>query len=212
MTLPWIRPAVRKLEGVNLGARETINTLAFISCIAFIMQGWYVDYGQLQVLLSEMPVSQNKLRDCEILSKLILVKFQMFTLHRLHWSIPHKVTIMQQVITSTSKSKEEHERDVAEVEVEGIVDGRGLRIGEDEVGAGEPEDIESRTSVTCLPVVVRSYKRWTPQEVEMLESLTVVRGNKSVPELYTMYKQKCMEQNIQFRTLRAFEHRLGRLH
>ena len=50
LTLPWISGCVRKLSRKKLSDHDTILFLTFISCLAFMMQGWYVDYEHLQRL------------------------------------------------------------------------------------------------------------------------------------------------------------------
>lgn len=59
------------------------------------MQGFYVEYDRLAALIIDLPLDKKLLIALEILSKLQLAKFSFrnLQLHRLHFSVPHKVEL-----------------------------------------------------------------------------------------------------------------------
>lgn len=73
-----------------------LNTLTFISCVALIQNGAYIDFVHLKELLQQMSlggVSQARLQQLLILGKFNLEKVRNVRIWRLHPSVPYKVCI-----------------------------------------------------------------------------------------------------------------------
>ncbi|WAR18178.1 hypothetical protein MAR_000016 [Mya arenaria] len=69
-SFPWIEQCAKKLQCLKLEDDGIVLVLSFLSCVALLMNGWYVAYANLERLMREMPVNQCRLRDMEIQSKL----------------------------------------------------------------------------------------------------------------------------------------------
>lgn len=207
-TLPWICLCQKKLAREKLTDEDLLVTLAFVSCIAFIMQGWFVDFDSFSKLIRELPVSQSRLKHLEILSKFLIPGYNQHEVYRLHWSIPHKIKV-----TELDKTKPKaHPSDDRSIEFEStkvnddVFDNRTT----DDANLEIVQEVQTR-EVTCLPVEVYKKKRWTPIELEILHNLHSNTQNKSIPELYNAFKQACLGRGIPFRTFCAFEMRFRRL-
>ena len=119
-TLPWIRESARKFYGLKLADEGLVMVLGFVSCIALMMNGWYVEYNCLERLMRDMPVNQYRLRGLEIQSKLSLKEFNRYKLFRLHHTISFRVPAVEQKSSSTKKAEkigEDTEDAVAVTEV-----------------------------------------------------------------------------------------------
>ena len=203
-TFPWISICNLKLEREKLAEDALIRVLVFISCIALISQGWYVDYEHLEVLLGELTLTQNRLKELEILSKFEFKNFNKFKLYKLHWTIPHKLpTPAEESRTSTTEVEK-----VADESIRELIDhDSGNRIAQD-------EDTENQTvlsrPVSCLPLVQHKVK-WSSRELELLNEIVLIRNGRSAPAMYTIFKERCLSNGIPFRTFRAFENRLKRV-
>lgn len=154
---------------MKLSEDALIRVLVFISCIAFISQGWYVEYEQLEVLLRELAITQNRLKELEILGKFELNKFNKLKLYRLHWTIPHKISMPTEEggTTTTPVEKTADERNKEYIECDS-----GNKITED-------EDTENQTvlarPMSCLPLVQHKVK-WSSRELELLNEMVVIRN------------------------------------
>lgn len=194
-----------KLKREKLSQDAIVTTLSFVSFIALIMQGWFVDYDRLAKLVAELPISQGKLKGLEIQSKLQLATFQFknVMLYRLHHSIPHRLPDVEPETrhpVSVQPEQENHdEEDISRRENVHRIE------NEDEISGG----IERRMP-TCTPVNL-TRKVWTPQEPEILHEVACMRSSKTIEELYKLFKEKCMSKRIAFRTLWAFKKKIGRL-
>lgn len=205
---PWIACCTRKLQGQNLDEERTITTLAWISCIAFIMQGWFVDYDRLKILTSDLPVKQSRMKSLEILSKLQLAKVNLkgFTLLRLHDSIPHQLPTVQ-AETSVMKSADN------DTEIDSVIDDcvqeTTGRIGEeDDIVVTQKSRVERRLP-SCVPVD-KCKPGWNCKELEILHDVAKL-NEKTVSEKYEAYRELCFQEQIPLRTKHAFRIKLNRL-
>ncbi|CAC5390784.1 unnamed protein product [Mytilus coruscus] len=57
---PWIIPVMDKLNKrkKRLNARQLLDTLTFLSCVALIQQKWFVNFQHLEPMLSTLPLPQ----------------------------------------------------------------------------------------------------------------------------------------------------------
>lgn len=88
---PWIQQCAKKLASEKMSDDQLVSVLSFVSCIAFLMNGFYVDYDRLYNLLESLPINQYKLRGLEIQSAFLMSNFNKFKLYRLHHSIPTRM-------------------------------------------------------------------------------------------------------------------------
>jgi len=89
--LPWIKPCLKKLSKEKLDETQIILNLTFVSCIALMMEGWYVRFTTFFKLEKQLPLKQFHLRLLEIQSKYLLENFTTNRIWRLHHSIPYKL-------------------------------------------------------------------------------------------------------------------------
>lgn len=206
-TLPWIKESARKLYGLHLADEGLVMVLSFVSCIALVMNGWYIEYNCLERLMRDMPVNQYRLHGLEIQSKLLLKQFNRYKLFRLHHTISFRLPAVEQKISSTKKAEKigqdtEDEGAVTEVEIN--------KISED-VNIINAEDVSFRAP-TSLPQAVNTKQQWTSMEVELLHKVASRKGeHATLKSLYAQFRQKCMENEIPFRTFRSFETKFSRL-
>ena len=155
ITFPWLEKCTRKLRSEQLDDNKLIDVLCFVSCVALMMNGWYVDYSYLEKLLLELPIKQYKLKGLEIQSKLMMVNFNKFKLFRLHHTIPHKLLIVSKDADLRRKTVENESR--MSSDSERIETSLGLNeIGDDmEVNMAR---IEKRQPL-CLPLETGGIKR-----------------------------------------------------
>ena len=199
LTLPWIPVCLRKLSREILSDDQTILVLTFISCLAFMMQGWYVDYKHLQRLEYELPITQYRLKSLEIQSKLLMANFNKFQLFRLHFSIPHKVDIKE------PEQKVKLNQAPCEPNLDILLE---ERVTDDVICE---HNIVYRQA-SCVPANSLNMKtRWSMKEIEFLHDIENIRCGKTFPELFEIFKSKCLKENIPVRTLEAFRRKLNRL-
>ncbi|MES9905330.1 MAG: hypothetical protein ABW168_21975 [Sedimenticola sp.] len=211
---PWIAPCLRKLVQEKLSHEATFITLAFLSALAFIMQDWFVDFDQFAKLLQDLPVKQFRLKSLEILSRFELpkFKFQNLMVFRLHHSIPHKLPETKKD-DKAAERRQTTEEEIAEIATDHAEDETvGNRIAEDDDDENILEvvqRIEPRAS-TCY-MVGSAPRAWSAGELEFLEEISSHREGRSVQELYTMFRSRCLKGDIPFRTFDAFRAKLMRL-
>lgn len=121
--LPWLTMCLRKLQRENMDLEQSVITMTYISCIALLMQGHFVEYDRLALLMTDLPVDKNKLIVLEILSKLQLVSFRFrnLQLNRLHFTIPHKLEMLtgaEKKSTKKGETKQSEEVTSSDNEVE----------------------------------------------------------------------------------------------
>jgi hypothetical protein len=204
--LPWIEVCCRKLSREKLSDEDLVRELSFISCVALLMNHWYVDYGCMEELMRQMPLHQYRLRDLEILSPFLLSHMNKYKVFRLHHSIPFK--FIEKEMQSSCKESEEPEESDENAKVE--IEASSNQIPDDEVIV-ENEDI-CLLAPRCLPVGVNCYTRWTSKEIEILHDvLSEKNENVQLTSLYESFKQKCIGNGVSFRTFKAFKHKVSRV-
>lgn len=192
---------------VKLDDKQLVDVLCFISCVALMKNGWYVDYSKLEQLMHEMPTKQPKLKSLEILSKLLMGNFNKFQLFRLHENIPFRIGMQPPKEDSINKRK------ANEPEAQMNTD---LDVETDSIRHIISDELEMETCIIdkreplCLPLVVGVKRKWEAAELEALH--TVSSGTeKSLSEQYEEFKAQCKSRNIPFRIFKAFKRKLNRL-
>lgn len=87
---PWVTPCLRKLDERRLDDKNVVRVMTFITCVALLESGRFVDYDKLYRLLQDLSLTQRDLRDIEIQSKFLLNNMNKFMVWRLHYSIPRQ--------------------------------------------------------------------------------------------------------------------------
>ena len=209
VSFPWIEATRRKLGKERLDEDGLLCVLTFISCIALMMDGWFVDYNCLAKLMEDLPVNQYNLRDYEILSKMQMAKFNKFTLFRLHHSIPRKLPGTSHKEDVSAKQKEE--REVPKILVQTFSEEvEHNRINDEGIADNIAEQVGRREPISA-PLGKRKVA-WGGGELEILHN-TAKRRKAGVTDgqLYDIFKDECAKAGIPFRTLTAFRFKLKRM-
>lgn len=170
-----------------------------ISCIAFLMLGFYVEHDRLVALIIDLPFDKNRLITLKILSKLQLAKFSSrnLQLHRLHFTVPHKVELET---GEQRKNKREEETRDTEVSSRGErMEEMSKKIGDDDDPLVFDKNIGHKRTSTCKPVTKITQSTWSSQEIEFLHEVRSLDGI-NFPEKYERFKLKCLKSNIPLRT------------
>ncbi|CAL8239964.1 unnamed protein product [Gadus morhua 'NCC'] len=91
--MPWMATALQRLPQAMKGGL-LLNTLTFVSCVALVQNGAYVDFTHLKDLCQEMSlggVSQARLQQLLIQGKFILDKVRNLRIWSLHPTVPYKL-------------------------------------------------------------------------------------------------------------------------
>ncbi|XP_073320001.1 uncharacterized protein [Pagrus major] len=100
--MPWMAMALQRLPKETTGGL-LLNTLTFISCVALIENGAYIDFVHLKELLQQMSLggmSQARLQQLLILGKFTLDKVRNVRIWSLHPTVSYK--LQKQVTTIPS--------------------------------------------------------------------------------------------------------------
>lgn len=166
---------LRRLQKENMDMEQLVITMTYISCIALLMQGQYVEYDRLALLTIDLPVDKNKLIALEILSKLQLASFRFrnLQLNRLHFTIPHKLEMLtgaEKKSTKKGETKQSEEVTTNENKVEELPP----KYVDHENAEDDPilfdKDIGHRRTSTCFPISTSLKAPWSAQELEFLHA------------------------------------------
>ena len=212
--LPWLTMCLRRLQKENMDMEQLVITMTYISCIALLMQGQYVEYDRLALLTIDLPVDKNKLIALEILSKLQLASFRFrnLQLNRLHFTIPHKLEMLtgaEKKSTKKGETKQSEEVTTNDNKVEELPPKYVDHDNADDDPILFDKDIGHRRTSTCFPISTSLKAPWSAQELEFLHAQRLAEV--TIREKYERFKLQCLRSNIPFRTFRAFETKLQRL-
>ena len=187
--LPWMEPIIKRLDGMELDSTQVVHTCTFLTCIACIQQGIYIDYQKLSHFELDLPIKQRQLQELEILSKNILPSVTCLKIFKLHDRIPFKIPT-RPAMGVQRKTFVQHSVNVP--------------IEEDLNESIQVEEQQHviRLEVHNLPANCR--KRWLPQELELLQIATNVPSG-SYSDFYKQYKHLCLQNNLPTRSFSAFK-------
>lgn len=150
--LPWVFICLRRFQREKLELDPTVTILTYISCIAFLMQGFYVEYDRLAALIIDLPLDKKRLIALEILSKLQLAKFSFrnLQLQRLHFSVPHKVEL--ETGEQRKNKREEETRDTETSSRGERMEEMSKKIVDDDDPLLFDKNIGHKRTSTCKPV------------------------------------------------------------
>ncbi|KAK6174073.1 hypothetical protein SNE40_017418 [Patella caerulea] len=203
LEFPWINPMLRKLKGCKL-THDQIQTIAlFISSIALLQQGWYVDFKALVNLEGRLPLGQHKLRALEIQSQYLLGPVRKPRLWKIHESISIKLSIKEnREETTVTQNKPPQEEE--EVEREELF----LANTEKCVESDETPGVVI-SSTRHIPG--GSKLRWSPDELEIIYDVRQNSNLKNLKNQYKFYQKLCQERGVPDRPLLAFKKKLYRM-
>lgn len=205
-TFPWVKVCLRKLDQLKLKDECLLNIMTFVTCIAFVEGGRFVDYNRLHKLEGELPFRQSKLRALEIQSKFLVNNFNKFMLWRLHHSVPRissKRRVSQVNVTEPPRKIScKEQKDNADTPMlinADIVEDTNMRAGISTVDTKRhlPSNTHRAWSNTELLIVVGLIEK-ASETTTMIES-------------YMAYQRECHANEISDRSLEAFRCKYRRL-
>ncbi|VDI10241.1 Hypothetical predicted protein [Mytilus galloprovincialis] len=118
ISFPWIIPVRDKLNKRKnkLNARQLLDTLTFISCVALIQQQWFVNFQNIEPMLSTLPVNQFTMQFLEKLGNIDLSFVGTLKIRRLQKSIPFQLPKTIVTVTTAEKSEVKNQKPTEESE------------------------------------------------------------------------------------------------
>ena len=209
LVFPWIPVCLRKLKGEEILTKDKlVEVLCFISCVALIMNGWYVEYSQLEKLIDGLPIKQARLKGLEIQSKLLLSNFNKFKLFRLHSSIPVNIAAVHKDVRIKKQEEKVPDIQIPENTAIDSANETNTNFIPDDTDLLH-SDIQQRQP-SCLPAGNTMKRKWEARELEVLHNVSA-KKSKTVKEKYEDFKRECLSNHIPFRTLFAFKRKLEKL-
>lgn len=204
IAFPWLKNVLEKIREKKLPVESKVKVLTFISCVAFLQDGRYVNFYSLNKLERDLPLTQSTLKMLEILSPFLLPGVNNVKIYRLHPSIPFKTDVKSNKTEDTKRPQEPSN-----------VPGRSIQ--EDRIDLIDPDENEvlvpAATDTNDLRTHVPShecYKRWSPAELSILanlrENVTLTLAQK-----YTEYQKACRSLHLPDRSFDSFRRKLRRL-
>eukprot|EP00064_Thunnus_orientalis_P023174 superscaffoldBa00008508_g23405 len=112
--MPWLEKCLVWLPN-KMDHGEKLKALMFLSCIAFIENGDYVDFKALQDLMLTLPLEQSKMQELRIQSRHSRPKVRTFMVWCLHDDIPCRVAKPETCLSSTwPQAKKPHQEEPEE--------------------------------------------------------------------------------------------------
>jgi hypothetical protein len=206
-TFPWITPCIDKLSPKALGNDALVIVLTFVSCMALLMQGKYVDYARLSRLVSDMPIHQSELKVMGIQSRFLFGYFPKYrlSLWRIHNLIPLKSDVQQKSITTQTKDDfsklSDETNDPAPIDE---------LISPNHISE-TPANEGARVQVVPIKHIPNSNRRnWSPVELGILGDIRTNYREVSQREQYKVYTKQCGALGIPDRSFVAFKLKMKR--
>lgn len=210
LDFPWIVACLRKLDEERLEQKDIVLVMTFVTCIAFLESGRFIDYNNLKKLEQQLPICQYRLRLLEIQGKCLVNNVKNLRLWRLHPSIPREKTKLMQVCPDTLDAGPSSSNDGNEPGNSAEV-GRIPLINDDPDYNQENElGMDEETSSRHLPA--NQCGRWTSQELAILHNLRDgLREGTPVLDVYRQYQAECAKLRISDRSYASFRAKFRRL-
>lgn len=207
---PWIVACLRKLDEQRLQQTDIVLVLTFVTCIALLESGRFIDYNNLKKIVQDMPICQFRLRLLEIQSKFLLNNVKNLKLYRLHPSIPRQRRKTMKTCPETldvgppASSNLNEAVDLPESDTVPLINDDPDYRQENQVN----RDAENITR--HLPA--NQCGRWTSQELAILQSLRdgLVEGT-PVLNVYRKFQAECTSLEIPDRSYASFRAKFRRL-
>lgn len=192
--MPWIEAIIKRLEKQKLSHKELVHVCTFLSAIAFIQQGIYINFVVLGSMEMNLPVKQFQLKLLQIQSKFLLPAINVFKAWRLHEDIPIKLT--------------------KEYKIQPAKHAQWVKYTEEDIPLDELDDVKDtedgqnvvRLAVVNLPA---HFKRaWSSRECSMLNDILKGSTGLTRKEMYEKYIKLCSDNSIAARTFSAFKQKI----
>jgi len=204
-TFPWIKSVLQKIAPKNLCQEDKVKVLVFVSCVALIEQGRYVDFRNIGKVVGLLPISQPDLQSLEVLSKFTIVGLNTHKVYRLHPSIPFHLDV--------KKRSDSQKKNAQPVENQPHVfndeDIGTDRIDENTAEMSLPAQILNKQTTRHIPSNL-SYTRWSPVELNILQDTIAISANGHV-QRYREYQKRCREIGLPDRSFIAYKTKLLRV-
>ena len=195
--MPWMLAVLERLDGErrNLSRPQLVTVCTFLSCIALLQQGVYVDYNSLSRLEMALPVTQARLRLLQIQSKNILPAVSKLTIYRLDHEIPFKITPLQVGLRQVKPDAWHEQQQQHQQQAEDFED----LLHDD----NEQQQTVTHTPSLALPA---GYKmRWSSQELDLAHQAIQAHGGSASMQAYKLYVDLCINARTPTRTHDAFK-------
>ncbi|CAL8380734.1 unnamed protein product [Arctogadus glacialis] len=179
--MPWMATALQRLPKAMKGGL-LLNTLTFVSCVALVQNGAYIDFTHLKDLCQQMSlggVSQARLQQLLIQGKFPLDKVRNPRIWSLHPTVPYKLQKQGIAIPSLRPPPPSAEKECVHPleDVQAVDDQDELR----------PPVV---SAAMCLPA--NSGKRWGMDE----ESIISKQSQVTHQVAYKEYVQDCRKRKL----------------
>lgn len=194
--LPWMYPAIQKLRGLCRDRAHLIDICVYITCIAMVQLGMFVQYDKFYALHHKMLPIVVKLKSAEILGPFILSGIHKFQINRLHDSIPHRLPPAVSEPVAPPKKKFVPNRAMVEQQEENmdIMDENGT------------EEIVMEKAKVHIPACSRG--RWATEEMMVMARIV---GQTDKRLAYKKYVSECRNAHVPFRDFHSFAYKLNRM-
>ena len=207
---PWIRACLRKVDELNLSEDNLVTVMTFVTCVAFLESGRFVDYNKLRKLEEEMPFRQRRLRELEIQAKFLVNNMNKMMLWRLHPSIPRQSPRKESDNLWSNKQESSKEKGKRIEEAEEQLPVIDENVQEVTAARGETPRILYTSVPRHMPHTLTGY--WTSEELAIIEDLRNKRTpNVTVMSLYKKYQEQCRSLGIPDRSFHSFRFKCKRL-
>ena len=206
-SFPWIIPVRDKLNKrkKRLNATQLLDTLTFVSCVALIQQKWFVNFKNIDPMLSTLPVNQFTMQSLQILGNIDLSFVGTLKIRRLHKSIPFQLPTANATVTTAEKSDVENPNPTEESEA---VNHTQDVVEEYEEDTKCQDMVKSPT--THLPMTVKTF--WTAPELEILHVFKMKKYRQNtLKELFEIYCNLCRDRKVPDRSFDSFKRKLNRV-
>lgn len=201
VVFPWVKCVLEKVRERKLSKESKVKLLTFITCVAFLQQGRYVNFFALNRLELDLPIRQITLKQLEILSPFQLPGVNNVKIYRLHPSVPFQTETSTKTTEATKRPQEagnDHDMDVQMNRIDKIQPEENEKLAIDEIVNDD------------IPVHVPSnncYRRWSPAELSILADL-VMKQDLSLYEKYNEYQKACRKEKLPDRSFNSFRFKI----
>lgn len=192
--MPWMDIVFRRLEALELRQDALVHVCTFVSSVALLQGGVYVDYNALSNLELDLPISQRRLQRMEILSRFLYPGLNRPKVWKIHEDIPVKRAPTKPAATDST----EHKRKWVDP-----------CVREERLEEQDPVGLTGSQDVVC-PSGGRRYlparwnRHWSSQELALLSD-AIRDTSKSYREMYRVYEAQCFAGGVPARTMTAFK-------
>ncbi|KAK9977039.1 hypothetical protein ABG768_018860 [Culter alburnus] len=184
--MPWLSHVLGRLPQ-NLDYNSVLTVARFVTSIAMLQNGDFVNFQELASVIQDLPLSQVRLQSLQILSRFLLKHFWGVRVWRLHETIPHKLEVR---VSAPRASKRKAE--VAEVVEEPV------------------EEVGEVSEVVKPEVIKRQFPRYLPANTSLKWSsleLGLLDGTFELPVRmgYEKYLKECHRLGVTARSFAAFK-------